>query len=333
LQRPAAIVHAVIELDTATVPVKDRFAYWHQAMARILAPVELRSSHARNFRANASSCDLGPVRLSSVACAAHELTRTPELIRQSDPESYQVALIQHGTGGVSQGGRSACLVAGDLILLDTSRPFHGWTAAPDSQARAITLVFARALLPLPEAKVQAVTATRLRDSEGVGGLTVDFAAQVASGMRRMSAPTRARVGLVLLDLLSVTLSSYFDLTDVLAVDDRHRVRLAQIDAFIWRNLGDPQLSPPVVAAANHISLRYLHRIFSDEHGVTIAAWIREARLQRCRRDLADPLLCTWSIERIARRWGFTDLASFSRTFKQSQGVSPSAYRTAAKAAR
>ena len=45
-----------------------------------------------------------------------------------------------------------------------------------------------------------------------------------------------------------------------AADDRHRVRLAQIDAYIWRNLGDPHLSPPVVAAANHISLRYLHGI-------------------------------------------------------------------------
>jgi AraC-like DNA-binding protein len=194
--------------------------------------------------------------------------------------------------------------------------------------QVIGVVVPRTTLPLPVDTVEAIT-----DVEGVAELAADFAARLLAGAGTFSAPTRTRLGLVLLDLLSTALSSCFDLGDALSADDRHRVRLAQIDGYIWRNLGDPQLSPPVVAAANHISLRYLHRIFSDEHGQTIGAFIREARLQRCRRDLADPLLASWSIERIARRWGFTDLASFSRTFKQALGVSPSAYRASIGGAR
>jgi AraC-like DNA-binding protein len=218
----------------------------------------------------------------------------PELIRPCGPDSYRVGLARRG--------------------------------------QVITIVFPRSMLPLPVDTLEVIAATGPGDAEGVGDLAADFAARLLSGASRYSAPTRARLGLVLLDLLAGALSSYFDFGAAVAADDRHRVRLAQIDAYIWRNLGDPHLSPPVVAAANHISLRYLHRIFSDEHGQTIAAFIREARLQRCRRDLADPLLANWSIERIARRWGFTDLASFSRTFKQAMGVSPTTYRASTRSA-
>lgn len=220
-----------------------------------------------------------------------------------------------------------CPVAPELIRLCGPDSYRVGLARP---GQAITMVFPRSMLPLPVETVEAITAAG--PGEGLGELAADFAARLLASAGSYSAPTRARLGLVLLDLVSAALTSYFDLSAAVAADDRHRVRLAQIDAYIWRNLGNPQLSPPVVAAANHISLRYLHRIFSDEHGQTIAAFIRAARLQRCRRDLADPLLAGWSIERIAQRWGFTDLASFSRTFKQALGVSPSTYRTAARRA-
>ncbi len=219
----------------------------------------------------------------------------PELIRPCGAEHYQVRLARSG--------------------------------------QVIAMVFPRSTLPLPVDTIDAITTTGLGDVEGVGALAADFAARLIAGAGTFSAPTRTRLGLILLDLLSTALSSYFDLSDALTADDRHRVRLAQIDGYIWRNLGDPELSPPVIAAANHISLRYLHRIFSEQHGRTIAAFIREARLQRCRRDLAEPLLASWSIERIARRWGFTDLASFSRTFKQALGISPSTYRASTGGAR
>ena len=213
-------------------------------------------------------------------------------------------------------------------MIRTCGPEHYQVALVRS-GQVITVMFPRATLPLP---IDVVSASAPGDTEGVCELAADFAARLIAGAATFSAPTRTRLGLILLDLLSTALSSYFDLSDALTADDRHRVRLAQIDGYIWRNLGDPRLSPPVVAAANHISLRYLHRIFSDEHGQTIGAFIREARLQRCRRDLADPLLASWSIERIARRWGFTDLASFSRTFKQALGVAPSTYRAGVLAA-
>jgi hypothetical protein len=56
------------------------------------------------------------------------------------------------------------------------------------------------------------------------------------------------------------------------------VELTTIHAFIQRPVSDPDLSPETIAAAHHISLRLLHKLFSEE-GETVAGWIRTRRLE------------------------------------------------------
>ncbi|KUL36184.1 hypothetical protein ADL12_19455 [Streptomyces regalis] len=46
-------------------------------------------------------------------------------------------------------------------------------------------------------------------------------------------------------------------------ETRQGALTARIQAFIQQNLHDPNLTPPVVAAAHHISLSYLHRLFQE----------------------------------------------------------------------
>ncbi|WP_260867741.1 helix-turn-helix domain-containing protein [Streptomyces sp. SAJ15] len=65
----------------------------------------------------------------------------------------------------------------------------------------------------------------------------------------------------------------------------------------------------------------------DAQGVSVAAWIRRSRLERCRRDLVDPLLRSRPIHAIAWKWGLTDPAHFSRSFRVvAYGMSPRDYR-------
>jgi AraC-like DNA-binding protein len=88
----------------------------------------------------------------------------------------------------------------------------------------------------------------------------------------------------------------------------------------------------VIAAAHHISLSYLHRIFQEETpGETVAAWIRTQRLEGARRDLADPNLSSTPVHIIATRWGLVRASDFTRAFRNAYGVSPMEYRVRVQA--
>ncbi|HSK95294.1 MAG TPA: helix-turn-helix domain-containing protein, partial [Euzebyales bacterium] len=106
---------------------------------------------------------------------------------------------------------------------------------------------------------------------------------------------------------------------------RRNVLLLRIHTYIAQNLTDPKLSPTTIATACHISTRYLHTLFRQQ-GDTVAGWIRDRRLDRCRHDLADPRLRSLPVSAIAARWGLIDAARFSRAFRAAYGVPPTVYR-------
>ncbi|MEU1134079.1 helix-turn-helix domain-containing protein [Streptomyces sp. NPDC005900] len=122
-----------------------------------------------------------------------------------------------------------------------------------------------------------------------------------------------------------------ELVDLLAVQDadpgpRGRAELvgrlrAYVDAHLW----DRNLTPATVAAAQHISIRYLHKLF-EGHGSTVGRWIQHRRLEEARRELARPGRDGVTVSAVARRWGFASATHFSRSFRAAYGMSPSDWR-------
>jgi AraC-like DNA-binding protein len=109
---------------------------------------------------------------------------------------------------------------------------------------------------------------------------------------------------------------------------RDRVDLTRrLYAHIDENLGNRDLSPASVAAALHISIRYLHKLFAG-HGSTVGRWIQHRRLEEARRELARPGGGTTGVAAVAARWGFAGAAHFSRSFRRAYGMSPSDWRDA-----
>lgn len=83
----------------------------------------------------------------------------------------------------------------------------------------------------------------------------------------------------------------------------------------------------MIAAAHHISVSHLHRVFQEQQrGETVASWIRRQRLEGARRDLADPALRTTPIHTIAARWGLPRASDFTRAHRRAYGMSPMEYR-------
>jgi len=99
----------------------------------------------------------------------------------------------------------------------------------------------------------------------------------------------------------------------------------RIVEYAVQRLRDPATTPERIAAAHNISLRHLYRLWAhNETG--IAEWIMRERLAGAARDLRDAAQRAAPIAAIARTWGFSDPAHFSRRFRHAYSMTPRSYR-------
>lgn len=101
--------------------------------------------------------------------------------------------------------------------------------------------------------------------------------------------------------------------------------LTRVLAYLRAHLTEPDLTPQRVAWAHGISVRTLYRL-CEEGGLSLEKWIIRRRLEGARNDLAATEQAHRTIEAIARSWGFTNPAHFSRRFHQTYGATPSQWR-------
>ena len=99
-------------------------------------------------------------------------------------------------------------------------------------------------------------------------------------------------------------------------------------SYIRTHLEDLDLDPVTIANYAGISVRYLHQIFNDADQ-TVCGYLRNARLERCYRELSRPQALALPISEIARRSGFRNPSHFATAFKRRYGVSPRERRRAA----
>jgi AraC-binding-like domain len=163
-------------------------------------------------------------------------------------------------GLVAQDGRQAALAPGDLTLVDLSRPAR-WRM---SAMRVVAVVFPRALLPLRPGEVAGLTAVRFPGDEGTGALVSSLARQLVRRLDDWAVADGARLGTAVLDLLTVALAARLDRAAQVPPETRQRALLHRIHAFIEARLGDPELKPGTIAAAHHVSLRYLYKLFETD---------------------------------------------------------------------
>lgn len=98
-----------------------------------------------------------------------------------------------------------------------------------------------------------------------------------------------------------------------------------VQKVIDESLTQPGLSPVGLASRLNISVRHLYRLF-EEQDDSVCRYIQRARLKRSADDLINPFLKSESITSIAYKWGFTDSAHFSRSFKKQFELSPKDFR-------
>jgi AraC-like DNA-binding protein len=310
---------------TLDLPSGQRFEYWKHVLSSTFVPLEVSSPGGADFRGKLRGCELGSLRLIEVLAEPHTARRTPRLVKAAPAGCYKIGLQLRGTSVLIQDGREARLTPGDFALYDTDRPY---TLAFSDPHRMLVLLFPRDLLGLPQARLAGLTATRLPgEAGGLATLIGPFLGQMADLLGEVDARgpgVGIRLADNVLDLLGTVLTERLDCAPP-DPDAAHRALMLHITSFIEEHLGNADLAPAQIAAAHHISLRQLHKLFHAS-GATVAGWIRQRRLEHCGHDLRDPRCAARPVAAVGARWGYPDPAHFSRLFKASYGIGPRDYR-------
>ncbi|TFD77007.1 helix-turn-helix domain-containing protein [Cryobacterium fucosi] len=296
------------------------FGEWRTLVSDSFVPLEVRSD-ATDFHGTLRSRVLDDLSIVEVTATGHQVLRTPSLIARSDRQYFKLNLQLSGSGILIQDNREATLCPGDLAVYDTNRPY---TLAFERDFRTLVLMFPHDALDLPADAIAQLTAVRMAGDAGLGRMISPFMVRLAENLDALSGATGHRLAYNAVDLVATMFESELSIRRDPGPATRGDL-LTSIHRYIEAELGDPELSPAVIAAAHFISLRQLHNVFHAA-GSTVSGWIRSRRLEHCRRDLRDPILSPRSVGVIAARWGFIDAAHFSRIFRTAFGEPPSSYR-------
>ncbi|WTA95156.1 helix-turn-helix domain-containing protein [Streptomyces avidinii] len=310
--------------SAAAAPAGDRFDWFCETVSSDLMPVTLSTRHTADFHARITDLDLGAVRLSTFAFSPVLSRRTPAHIRRGDPEQFQLALVTRGAFRISQRG-SESVVAGGLVLTDTSRPMENEGACADGRVEAVVLQIPRTALPLRPDRVDRLLARGIGVDGGSAAVLAGFLQSLAGHGPGCRDQELRAMGSVALDLATTCLAQQLGDPGEAPAEARAQETLRRIIRFIENNLGDPDLTPRMIADRHGISLRCLYDLFRDQP-VSVAARIRRSRLARARAELARPDLSAHHVQTIASRWGFPTATAFSRAFRDAYGTTPTDHR-------
>ncbi|HJT93988.1 MAG TPA: helix-turn-helix domain-containing protein [Mycobacterium sp.] len=309
-----------VTASSEEVASEERIAWWRVVLATTLVPFEV-SADPDGFRAELRADTIGAVEISDIDAGPQVARCTARTISRADQDYYKFALQLRGSCVVSQDGRQATLSPGDLVVYDCTRPLE---LSFDESFRMLAFMFPRNRLGLPPRVVDAVTARRISGTDGTAGVVVPFLKSLAEQRDRVPPHTAHRLADTALDLLAALVDDLSG-NGAAHTDPAIGAFMMRVQHYIDQNLGNPDLSPEQIATAHHISVRYLYKLFHTER-TGVARYIRERRLEQCRRDLADHRLRSKPVGVVAARWGFLNAAHFSRLFKATYDASPREYR-------
>ena len=254
--------------------------------------------------------------------AAHR-TNQPHSVLAGPPGvragGYDFYLVKQGAMRFSTRDGDIRLQAGDMALLRTDDAFNAHSDQLDMIAVSLPqgLITSHALGPR-------ILANRVL--AGGAGLSACLAVMMSTAAQRhheLAGDAAMVLQTALLDAM-LCLAAAPDAGD-LDLSDRQADLLGRLKAAAIEALDDPDLTPQAVARAAGVSVRTLHRLFNAS-GVTFRVWLRTQRLERCWRELADPGRRRATIAAVAFQWGFNDLSTFNRAFRDHYGQTPQAVR-------
>lgn len=258
------------------------------------------------------------------------LTATrPHTSRREKLQSYLCFVVEDGMGELVYDGKTFQLQMGDVVFIDCQRPYSHSTGYVQQNAegkRKIEKLWSLRWCHFYGPSMAAIYAKYCER----GGLPVIHGADATPYIA------------ILQEIDELALSS--DYIRDMRINERLNSLLTLLMAFPWHQGSRSSLPKKMevsqakayidehymeklsledVAKAFFIDKHYLARLFKQQYGVTLVAYVQQVRITHAKRFLR---FTDKSIEDIGVMCGFDELNYFSRVFKKLEGVTPSEFR-------
>jgi AraC-like DNA-binding protein len=257
----------------------------------------------------------GAPSLFTSASSSVQLARSRRHLTMEGPALVALAVQTEATARFEQFGQEYLVQPGELMLNDLTGAYcYGWPGDGGSSAFQVPHELLDLPVPVTRAAAPRLAASPLYE------LTRNHLAYLHRHRGDLEHDPAARaLGQATLELvraLIVSASGVAATPPDTATELRERVI-----TYIDRHRSNPALTPAAIAAAHHVSVRQLYKVFALAH-LSVEQTIVGLRLEAAHRELARPGPPWLTVSEVARRCGFTNLSHFGRRFRQRYGLSP-----------
>ena len=105
-------------------------------------------------------------------------------------------------------------------------------------------------------------------------------------------------------------------------EEQEERAINSITRYLQEHLAE-EISLAVLSEEFHLHPQYISQLFKNEIGVGFLAYLTNIRMERAKKLLLSSPL---SVAEVAEKSGYSDYRVFTKTFKKSEGITPSQYR-------
>lgn len=300
--------------DARALPRGERFDVWRQSVLPLFEP-QLEEEPSEGFFARVDGFNLRRVFFCRSEFSPQRYLRRPGHRADEGADHLLVQLYTSGGYVGHNGGRMMRMQAGDISLLDLGYALETRTEA----SSALSLVVPRDVMfsfVRPEQLLPGCTVSR---TSALGEILGHHFQSVWRGLHSASAEEAETICNALVGAVAGAFADRQS-PHVPIRGPESSCALEVMCDYIERHLSSNELTTAHLCRRFARSRAQLYRLFQPLGGV--AAYIRQARLRRCYRELREPTNASRSIVEVAMRWGFGSQSHFCRLFRQSFGITP-----------
>jgi len=249
------------------------------------------------------------------------VVRTDRMAARASADDLMLFCVQMaGRDSMRQHDRFVELAPGTGVLNETRSRYE---RVASTEARSLSLLFSRELLPLGTAEITDCCARSIDPAAPAMRMLSGYLGRLFEAADDLTAAQRLDAGHAAIDLLAMALR---DVTpSVPGGTGAEDVLLKMMRTHVREHLADPELRVEELARRHHVSVRHAYTLFG-RIGTTPGAYLREQRLLAARTMLSDPRYARLAISSIAAAVGFLDLSTFERAFRRQYGTTPAGWR-------